>query len=612
MRQVATKSLGVQIPDNNNNNNHSIRSSSSSISANSQQKNHSGVSYNKLVNTNSKKQAANRGVTFRSGNGHHLDQQREQQLQRGEVSPERLNKSREAVKAWLESSSSPEQLDIVAPATTAANELLQGRRSFSSSSSSFELGSGCTSLPNSVTITSSRDDPSTNLRSSGRVIKQLRSRDISPPKAAARAHTPNSQPAKSDVYQLHSGERYRPPTTTPPALSTRRIHHLRDVSEQEGLPAGSSSVTGSDYSLGAEWRAILAAAAQAVDTAAPRLHNHQQLIAAAAAAVDGDGIYSEHSNYYSICAGDEDQEEAVSEAHTVEEFVSCTEHQNSPQLMFLKPPRTMKSKNHVLHHHHHHHHHQPAVASVLVPRELQEDRKSTEEEMKQQLIRPPDHPVVTLVPQPPPLVATPHAITATVPKNMTRNNNYTSHEAQQSLEENLESTPITTNTTITTTNITTVAPKLKAHDNNGGGGGGGLPPRSSKVVAEELTPMQLVLLQVKQHKVESKAAAWERAKCSKLSNRFKREETKIDAWEDHQRARANISLQQVEMKLEAKRAQALEKLQNEMASAHRKAEEKKAVAEAKRAEKAAKAASDAERMRRTGKLPWTPGCLFIR
>ncbi len=67
-----------------------------------------------------------------------------------------------------------------------------------------------------------------------------------------------------------------------------------------------------------------------------------------------------------------------------------------------------------------------------------------------------------------------------------------------------------------------------------------------------------------------------------------------------------------QMKLEAKRAQALEKMQNEMASAHRKAEEKKAVAEAKRAEKAAKAASDAERMRKTGKLPWTPGCLFIR
>lgn len=599
MRQVATKSLGVQIPDNNNNNNnHSI--SSSSVSANSQQKNHSGVSYNKLVNTNSKKQAANRGITFRSGNGHHLDQQ----LQRGEVSPERLNKSREAVKAWLESSSSPEQLDIGLPATAAANELRQGRRSFSSSSSSFQEGSGCTSLPNSVTIISSRDDPSTTLRSSGRVIKQLRSRDISPPKAAARAHTPNSQPAKSDVYQLHSGERYRPPVTTP-ALSTRRIHHLRDVSEQEGLPAGSSSVTGSDYSLGAEWRAILAAATQAVDPAAPRLHNHQQLIAAATA-VDGDGIHSEHSNYYSICAGDEEQEEAVSEAHTVEEFVSCTEHQNSPQLMFLKPPRTMKSKNHLLHHHHH----QPDVASVLVPRELQEDRKSSEEEMKQQLIRQPDHHVVKLVPQPPPLVATAHAITATVPNNMTRNNNYTSHGAQQKLEENLESIPITTNTT---TNITTVAPKLKAHDNNGGGGGGGgLPPRSSKVVAEELTPMQLVLLQVKQHKVESKAAAWERAKCSKLSNRYKREETKIDAWEDHQRARANISLQQVEMKLEAKRAQALEKMQNEMASAHRKAEEKKAVAEAKRAEKAAKAASDAERMRRTGKLPWTPGCLFIR
>jgi hypothetical protein len=341
------------------------------------------------------------------------------------------------------------------------------------------------------------------------VIKQLRSRDISPPKAAARAHTPNSQPAKSDVYQLHSGERYRPPTTAP-ALSTRRIHHLRDVSEQEGLPAGSSSVTGSDYSLGAEWRAILAAAAQAVNPAAPRLHNHQQLIAAAA--VDGDGIHSEHSNYYSTCAGDEEQEEAVSEAHTVEEFVSCTEHQNSPQLMFLKPPRTMKSKNHLLHHYHH----QPDVASVLVPRELQEDRKSSEEEMKQQLIRPPDHQVLTLVPQPPPLVATAHAITATVPHNMTRNNNYTSHEAQQKLEENLESIPITTN-------ITTVAPKLKAHDNNGGGGGGGgggVPPRSSKVVAEELTPMQLVLLQVKQHKVESKAAAWERAKCSKLSNRY--------------------------------------------------------------------------------------------
>jgi hypothetical protein len=508
VRQVATKSLGVQIPDNNNNNNnHSI--SSSSVSANSQQKNHSGVSYNKLVNTNSKKQAANRGITFRSGNGHHLDQQ----LQRGEVSPERLNKSREAVKAWLESSSSPEQLDIGLPATAAANELLQGRRSFSSSSSSFQEGSGCTSLPNSVTIISSRDDPSTTLRSSGRVIKQLRSRDISPPKAAARAHTPNSQPAKSDVYQLHSGERYRPPVTTP-ALSTRRIHHLRDVSEQEGLPAGSSSVTGSDYSLGAEWRAVLAAATQAVDPAAPRLHNHQQLIAAAA--VDGDGIHSEHSNYYSICAGDEDEEEAVSEAHTVEEFVSCTEHQNSPQLMFLKPPRTMKSKNHLLHHHHH----QPDVASVLVPRELQEDRKSSEEEMKQQLIRQPDHHVVKLVPQPPPLVATAHAITATVPNNMTRNNNYTSHGAQQKLEENLESIPITTNTT---TNITTVAPKLKAHDNNGGGGGGGgggLPPRSSKVVAEELTPMQLVLLQVKQHKVESKAAAWERAKCSKLSNRY--------------------------------------------------------------------------------------------
>ncbi len=517
VRQVATKSLGKQIPDNNNNSKHS---SSSSISANSQQKNYSGVSYNKLINTNSKKQAASRGVTFRSGNGHHLDQQqREQQLQRGEVSPERLNKSREAVKAWLESSSSPEQLDIVAQATAAANELLQGRRSFSSSSSSFEEGSGCTNLPNSVTVTSSRDDPSTTLRSSGRVIKQLRSRDISPPKAAARAHTPNSQPAKSDVYQLHSGERYRPPTTTP-ALSTRRIHHLRDVSEQEGLPAGSSSVTGSDYSLGAEWRAILAAAAQAVDPAAPRLHNHQQLIAAAA--VDGDGIHSEHSNYYSICAGDEDQEEAVSEAHTVEEFVSCTEHQNSPQLMFLKPPRTMKSKNHLLHHHH-----QPDVASVLVPRELQEDRKSSEEEMKQQLIRPPDHHVVTLVPKPPPLVATAHAITATVPNNLTRNNNYTSHGAQQKLEENLEGIPITTNkntnTTTTTTNITIVAPKLKAHDNNGGGGGGGgsgLPPRSSKVVAEELTPMQLVLLQVKQHKVESKAAAWERAKCSKLSNRY--------------------------------------------------------------------------------------------
>jgi hypothetical protein len=519
VRQVATKSLGKQIPDNNNNSKHS---SSSSISANSQQKNYSGVSYNKLINTNSKKQAASRGVTFRSGNGHHLDQQqREQQLQRGEVSPERLNKSREAVKAWLESSSSPEQLDIVAQATAAANELLQGRRSFSSSSSSFEEGSGCTNLSNSVTVTSSRDDPSTTLRSSGRVIKQLRSRDISPPKAAARAHTPNSQPAKSDVYQLHSGERYRPPTTTP-ALSTRRIHHLRDVSEQEGLPAGSSSVTGSDYSLGAEWRAILAAAAQAVDPAAPRLHNHQQLIAAAA--VDGDGIHSEHSNYYSICAGDEDQEEAVSEAHTVEEFVSCTEHENSPQLMFLKPPRTMKSKNHLLHHHHHHHHQQPDVASVLVPRELQEDRKSSEEEMKQQLIRPPDHHVVTLVPKPPPLVATAHAITATVPNNLTRNNNYTSHGAQQKLEENLEGIPITTNkntNTTTTTNITIVAPKLKAHDNNGGGGGGGgLPPRSSKVVAEELTPMQLVLLQVKQHKVESKAAAWERAKCSKLSNRY--------------------------------------------------------------------------------------------
>ncbi len=519
VRQVATKSLGKQIPDNNNNSKHSI---SSSISANSQQKNYSGVSYNKLINTNSKKQAASRGVTFRSGNGHHLDQQqREQQLQRGEVSPERLNKSREAVKAWLESSSSPEQLDIVAQATAAANELLQGRRSFSSSSGSFEEGSGCTNLPNSVTVTSSRDDPSTTLRSSGRVIKQLRSRDISPPKAAARAHTPNSQPAKSDVYQLHSGERYRPPTTTP-ALSTRRIHHLRDVSEQEGLPAGSSSVTGSDYSLGAEWRAILAAAAQAVDPAAPRLHNHQQLIAAAAAAaaaVDGDGIHSEHSNYYSICAGDEDQEEAVSEAHTVEEFVSCTEHQNSPQLMFLKPPRTMKSKNHLLHHHH-----QPDVASVLVPRELQEDRKSSEEEMKQQLIRPPDDHVVTLVPQQPPLVATAHAIKATVPNNMTRNNTYTSHEAQQKLEENLEGIPITiTTNTNTNTNITTVAPKLKVYDNNGGGGGGGgsgLPPRSSKVVAEELTPMQLVLLQVKQHKVESKAAAWERAKCSKLSNRY--------------------------------------------------------------------------------------------
>ncbi len=509
MRQVATKSLGVQIPDNNNNNNHSI--SSSSISANSQQKNHSGVSYNKLVNTNSKKQASNRDVTFRFGNGHHLDQQREQQLQPEEVSPERLNKSLEAVKAWLESSSSPEQLDIVAPAATAANELLQGRRSFSSSSSSFEEGSGCTSLPNSITITSSRDDPSTTLRSSGRVIKQLRFKDISPPKAAARTHTPNSQPAKSDVYQLHSGERYRPPTTTP-ALSTGRIHHLRDVSEQEGLPAGSSSVTGSDYSLCAEWRAVLAAAAQAVDPAAPRLHNHQQLIAAA---VDGDGIHSEHSNYYSICAGEEVQEEAVSEVHTVEEFVSCTEHQNSPQLLFLKPPRTMKSKNHLLHHHHHHHHHhQPDVASVLVTRELQEDRKSSEEEMKQQLIRPPDHHVVTLVPKPPPLVATAHAITATVPNNTTRNNNYTRHEAQQKLEENLESIPITTN-------ITTVATKLKTHDNNGGGGGGGgVPPRSSKVVAEELTPMQLVLLQVQQHKVESKAAAWERAKCSKLSNRY--------------------------------------------------------------------------------------------
>jgi hypothetical protein len=510
VREVATKSLGVQIPDDNNNSNHGISSSSSSsssISANSQQKNHSGVSYNKLVNTNSKKQAANRGVAFRSGNGHHLDQQREQQLQPGEVSSERLNKSREDVKAWLESSSSPEQLDIVAPATAASS----GRRSFSSS---FEEGSGCTSLPNSVTITSSREVPLTTLRSSGRVIKQLRSRDISPPKAAARTHTPNSQSAKSDVYQLHSGERYRPPTTTS-ALSTRRIHHLRDVSEQEGLPARSSSVTGSDYSLGAEWRAILAAAAQAVDPAAPRLHNHQQLIAAAA--VDGDGIYSEHSNYYSICAGDEDQEEAVSEAHTVEEFVSCTEYQNSPQLMFLKPPRTMKSKNHLLHHHHHHHQ-QPHVASVLIPRELQEDRKSTEEEMKQQLIRPPDHHVVTLVPQPPPLVATAHAITATVPNNRTRNNNYTSHGAQQKLEENLESIPITTTTT---TNIITVAPKLKAYDNNGGGGGGsGLPPRSSKVAAEELTPMQLVLLQVKQHKVESKAAAWERAKCSKLSNRY--------------------------------------------------------------------------------------------
>lgn len=120
-------------------------------------------------------------------------------------------------------------------------------------------------------------------------------------------------------------------------------------------------------------------------------------------------------------------------------------------------------------------------------------------------------------------------------------------------------------------------------------------------------PAKQALEKVRREKVLAQATAYQDAKNSQYSNRYRREESKINAWENQQRIKASVNMKKVEMKLEEKRAKALEKMQNEIALAHKKAEQRKASAEAVRAARTAKVAEVAHNIRRTGKIP--SGCL---
>ncbi|XP_021740965.1 remorin 4.1-like [Chenopodium quinoa] len=114
---------------------------------------------------------------------------------------------------------------------------------------------------------------------------------------------------------------------------------------------------------------------------------------------------------------------------------------------------------------------------------------------------------------------------------------------------------------------------------------------------------EMAIHHVKKEEVETKIAAWQTAKISKINNRFKREDAIISGWENEQVHKASSWMKKIERKLEEKRAKAMEKTQNDIAKARRKAEERRASAEGKRGTKVARVLEVANLMRAVGRPP---------
>ncbi|KAL6991559.1 hypothetical protein U1Q18_009671 [Sarracenia purpurea var. burkii] len=105
---------------------------------------------------------------------------------------------------------------------------------------------------------------------------------------------------------------------------------------------------------------------------------------------------------------------------------------------------------------------------------------------------------------------------------------------------------------------------------------------------------------------EKRAAAWEEVEKSKHAARYKREEIKIQAWESQQKAKLEAEMRRIEAKVEQMRAQAQAKMVKKIAMARQISEEKRAAAEARRNRQAEGASTQAEYIRKTGKIPAPP------
>ncbi|KAE8696331.1 putative Auxin response factor [Hibiscus syriacus] len=109
--------------------------------------------------------------------------------------------------------------------------------------------------------------------------------------------------------------------------------------------------------------------------------------------------------------------------------------------------------------------------------------------------------------------------------------------------------------------------------------------------------------ELEQIEYEKRAVAWEEAKKSKHTARYKREEIKIQAWESRQRAKLEAEMQRIEAKVEQMRAKAQAHMVKKNAMASQRAEEKRAAAEARKNLDAERTAAQVEYIIRTGRLP---------
>ncbi|KAK9088441.1 hypothetical protein Scep_027523 [Stephania cephalantha] len=102
---------------------------------------------------------------------------------------------------------------------------------------------------------------------------------------------------------------------------------------------------------------------------------------------------------------------------------------------------------------------------------------------------------------------------------------------------------------------------------------------------------------------ETRAAAWEEAEKAKHAARLKREEIKIQAWESNQKTKIEASLKKVEARVEWLRNNAQANMTKKRMTIRRQSEKKRTAAETERDRQAAKTASQADYIRRTGRIP---------
>ncbi|KAM0854557.1 hypothetical protein ACQ4PT_050370 [Festuca glaucescens] len=107
----------------------------------------------------------------------------------------------------------------------------------------------------------------------------------------------------------------------------------------------------------------------------------------------------------------------------------------------------------------------------------------------------------------------------------------------------------------------------------------------------------------KKEEFEARAAAWAESQKCKLASRYQRKEAKIQEWENCQKSKFEAKMRNAEVQADQKKARAKNSLTKRLSSLGHKVEGKQARVEARRNRRAVRLARQAERIRKTGRVP---------